>query len=81
METLGMVLIVLALLVGFVSYIWRMVLAFQQSLVWGLGSLLFTPLILVFGLLHWSKTKQPFLSQCASAGLWALGMGVASAGS
>jgi len=61
METLGMGLAVIGLIVGLVGSIWTIVIAFQENLGWGLGCLFVPCIQLVFVFTHWEKTKKPFL--------------------
>ena len=39
--------------------------AFQESLLWGLGCLLLSPVSLIFLILHWDEAGKPFLLQLA----------------
>ncbi|MBA2321158.1 MAG: hypothetical protein H0V89_08380 [Deltaproteobacteria bacterium] len=55
-------LLVVAVVFGVASLaggIWLLVLAFQESVGWGIGSLLCSPISLIFALLHLPKTWQP----------------------
>jgi len=46
-----------------------LIAAFKESVMWGLGCLLFSPVSLIFLLLHWSEAKNPFFLQLAGVGL------------
>ena len=69
---------------GLLGGIWLLIVAFKESIWWGLGSL-FIPLVsLIFVVLHWSVAKTPFLISLVSfailiAGAFMTGM-VSSAG-
>ncbi|WP_321406152.1 hypothetical protein [Tolumonas auensis] len=52
-----------------------LIAAFKESLLWGLGCLLFTPISLVFLVLHWQKAKNPFFLQLAGLAVVLLGAG------
>ncbi|MET4729440.1 thiol:disulfide interchange protein [Lysobacter enzymogenes] len=61
MSALLMGLMIVGGLICFGAGLWLLVLAFQESVWWGLGSLLLSPVMLVFVILHWNKAKVPFL--------------------
>lgn len=44
-----------------VSFIWVVVIAFKEDVIWGLGCLFIPLIIIVFGIMHWDKCKKPFL--------------------
>ena len=51
-----------------------LIVAFQESLLWGLGSL-FVPLVgLIFICLNWDVSKRPVLIKLAGLGVFAVGM-------
>lgn len=69
MEMLGLLLWVVGGIIGLVGGIWFLVVAFKESIWWGLGCL-FVPFVgLIFLILHWSEAGKPFLvslgGQCA----------------
>jgi hypothetical protein len=73
MAILGMLLLVVGLAVAAVGGIWLIVVAFQESVLWGLGSL-FIPLVgLAFVISHWDAAKRPFLINLGGALLIVLG--------
>ena len=53
---LGLVIIVIAS-IGF------LIAAFQESILWGLGCLLFSPISIVFLIMYWNEAKNPFFLQ------------------
>jgi hypothetical protein len=63
----------LGLVVALVGAIWLIVLAFQKSVLWGLGSL-FVPFVsLIFAVMNWDVAKRPFLIQVAGVVLLVIG--------
>ena len=58
-------LAILGLLIAVVGAIWLLVITFQTSVLWGLGSLLIPFVSLIFVVMHWEETKKPFLIQMA----------------
>jgi len=48
-------------IVSLISFIWVVVIAFKQDIIWGLGCLFIPLIIIVFGIMHWDKCKKPFL--------------------
>lgn len=65
MSVLAMILLIAGGLVCFGTGLWLLVLAFQEGIWWGLGSLLLSPVMLVFVILHWDRAKSPFLINLA----------------
>lgn len=61
MSVIALILLVLGLAISLVAGIWLLVVAFRESVWWGLGSLLLSPVALVFVILHWQQAKKPFL--------------------
>ncbi len=66
MEILGMILIGVGGIIALVGSIMFLIVAFKESILWGLGCI-FVPFVsLVFLIMHWSVAKKPFLvSLCA----------------
>ncbi len=55
--------------------IWIAVLAFQESVLWGIGCLLLPPfVILIFAYLHSEKALKPFLMYIGGIGLVGIGI-------
>ena len=71
---MGIVLFVLGLLVGGVGGIWLLVVAFRQSILWGLGCLVVPFVELVFIIMYWHDAKRPFAFQLVGFVLMVLGM-------
>jgi hypothetical protein len=84
MAFIGWGLISIGMGLGLLGGIWLLIVAFKESIWWGLGSL-FIPLVsLIFVVLHWSVAKTPFLISLVSiamviAGAFMTGL-VSSAG-
>lgn len=74
-------LLILGLILLFGGGLWLLVLAFQENIWWGLGSLLVSPVLLVFAILHWHKSKTPFLIHLAGCALFAINLVEMSGGS
>jgi hypothetical protein len=53
-----------------------LIVAFQESIGWGLGSLIVPFVILVFVFTHWEQTKTPFLRSIIAMVVLALGSGL-----
>lgn len=63
MSIIGSMLMLFGYLGIFIFGIWMLTIAFQESVLWGLGCL-FVPFVgLIFIAKHWEKTKGPFLGQ------------------
>jgi uncharacterized membrane protein len=61
MAIVGGILMAIGGIAGLVFYIQILIKAFQTSIGWGLGSLIVSPVALVFVFTHWAETKKPFL--------------------
>jgi hypothetical protein len=60
--TPGMIALISVLgIVGLVSFIWVVVIAFKEHILWGFGCLFVPLVIIVFGIMYWNKAKKPFL--------------------
>ncbi|HKR55042.1 MAG TPA: hypothetical protein VJS20_01995 [Gemmatimonadales bacterium] len=46
-----------------VGGIWTLVLAFRESVLWGIGCLLIPLVSLIFVITHWDDAMKPFLIQ------------------
>jgi hypothetical protein len=69
----GMIsLMVLLSIVTLVSFIWTVVIAFKEHILWGLGSLFVPLVIIVFGIMYWDKAKKPFLTYIIASIVYAV---------
>ena len=50
----------LILLIGSIGFL---IVAFKNSILWGLGCLLISPLSIIFLILYWNDAKNPFFLQ------------------
>ena len=46
-----------------------LIAAFKESILWGIGCILLSPVSIVFLVLHWEEAKNPFLLQLVGIGL------------
>lgn len=73
MEILGLLLVIVGGIGCFIGWIWILLVAFQESILWGLGC--FIPIIaLIFVVTHWEEAGKPFLIQIVSSVLLYAGM-------
>ena len=70
------VLLYIGIGIFIIGGIGTLIAAFKESLLWGLGCLLFTPISLVFLVLHWQKAKNPFFLQVVGLAVVLLGAGM-----
>ncbi|MBS0263841.1 MAG: hypothetical protein JSS02_18025 [Planctomycetes bacterium] len=61
MATIGFILTGLGSLAWFIGYIWLVVLAFQKSALWGIGSFCVPIVGWVYAFQNWEQGKKPFL--------------------
>lgn len=74
METLGTILLFIGLIPMLVGSIWLLVTAFQESILWGLGTLLVPFVGIIFVIMHWDAAKKPFLIWAAGFVPYIIGM-------
>lgn len=67
MGVIGSLLMGVGAIVAIVGGIWVLVVAFQESIVWGLLSLFIPFAVLVFVIMHWNKAAKPLLINVAGA--------------
>ena len=80
MAILGAILMGIGWLAAAIGGIWIVVIAFQESVLWGLGSL-FIPLVaLIYVVMHWENTKKPFLIELGGVALAVVGGVLAGSG-
>lgn len=63
----------IGVLMMIVGGIWLLVVQFQTSIGWGIGSLVLPVVGLVFVFMHWEVSKKPFLWQVAGIVLMMIG--------
>lgn len=68
-----MILNYLGLIIFIIGGIGFLITAFKQSILWGLGCLIISPLSLVFLVIYWSDVKNPFFLQLIGLGIILLG--------
>ena len=58
----SVILIILLAIVVLVSWVWLLVVAFKESVLWGILVFLFSPVTaIIFAILNWREAKKPFL--------------------
>jgi hypothetical protein len=70
---MAVVLSVVGTFIALIGGIWIAVLAFQESVLWGLGCLFIPFVSLIFVILHWDTAWKPFLIALAGVALTMLG--------
>jgi hypothetical protein len=59
-ETLAPALVMIGLIIFVIGGIWFLVESFRESIWWGLGCLLISPVQVIFLFVHWSVAGKPF---------------------
>lgn len=80
METLASLLVVIGLVLLFIGGLAFLVAAFRESILWGLGVFFFSPIALVFLILHWQRAKGAFFLQLYGLGFILAGVILAGEG-
>ena len=53
-------LLVVALVVGLIGWLWIVVMAFSEGeMLWGIGSLIISPIAIVYGIMNFQELKIP----------------------
>ena len=60
MGTVGMIIWIIGAIISVFGGIWLLVVAFRQTIWWGLGSLFIPIVALVFLIMHWGDAAKPF---------------------
>ena len=71
---MGIILILIGVIIGLIFGIQILILAFKESLVWGLGSLFIPFVMLIFVIKHWEKAKSPFLKTLIAIPFYVIGL-------
>ena len=74
MAILGTILIIIGAIIGIFYGIKILILAFQESVLWGLGYIFIPFVSLIFIIMHWDKTKDPFLRGLIAIPFYVLGI-------
>jgi hypothetical protein len=72
MATVGLVLVLMGAMI--VGGIWLLIVAFSESILWGLGCFFIPFVSLIFVIMHFDKAAKPF-------GIWLVGLIVMFGGS
>ena len=56
---MALTLIVIGTIVAVIGWIWILIHAFSEDIMWGIGSLFCGILAIVYGVLHWEELKVP----------------------
>lgn len=60
---------VIGVVIFIIGAILFLVVAFKESIIWGIACLLITPVVLIFTVMHWEVAKKPFFIQLAGLGV------------
>jgi hypothetical protein len=81
MAALGTVLMVIGIIIAVIGGMWILVLAFQESVAWGLGCLLVPFVSLIFVIMYWDSAAKAFGLNVLGVILAVAGGGMAGTGS
>ncbi len=60
---MGILLLVIGFIIMAIGGIMFLIVAFQESIPWGIGCILFSLVSLIFLIMHWEEAKKPFFIQ------------------
>ena len=80
MAILGTILMIAGGIIALVYWIFILVNAFKESILWGLGSLFISIVGLIYVIMHWELNKKPFLRYLAGAVIAIIGAVLMSMG-
>ncbi len=75
-ETVGAAVLITGVVMSSIAWIWLLVLAFRTRLWWGLVTLFFAPMMLIFALVFWSKTRRASILLVAGLIVTAIPFGI-----
>lgn len=78
MEIVGLICIFVAVAIAIVYSIQLLILAFSESVLWGLCYLFVPFASLVFLVMYWDQTKSPFLKSLTAIPFFILGAALSS---
>ncbi|MGB5447184.1 MAG: hypothetical protein WBM99_16975 [Psychromonas sp.] len=68
------VIIIIGVLILIVGGIFFLIETFKESILWGIGCLIISPISFIFAILHWDVSKKPVLIQLTGLGVMFLGV-------
>ena len=80
-SSLALILLGVGFLMSLAGWIWFLVVAFQESIAWGIGCLLCCFVWIAFLFMHWDAAKKPFLVSLGGGVFYVLAGVVAGGGS
>jgi hypothetical protein len=80
MEILGFICMAIAVIIGLIFGIQLLIMAFQESIWWGLGYIFIPFVSLIFVIVHWDTAKTPFLRGLIAIPFYILGIVLAGGG-
>lgn len=75
-ETVGAAVLIAGILLSSIAWIWLLVLAFRTRLWWGLVTFFLPPMLLIFSLVFWKRTRKPAILLVAGLLVGAVPFGV-----
>jgi hypothetical protein len=70
---MGILLILIGFIILVIFSIQILILAFKESRVWFIGSLIIPFVMLIFVIMHWEKAKSPFLKGLIAIPFYVIG--------
>ena len=67
------VIIIIGALIAIVGGIFLLIETFRESILWGIGCIIISPISFIFIILHWDVSKKPVLIQLAGFGIMLVG--------
>ena len=74
MTAIASILLLLGWLVSIIGGIMLLIVAFKESILWGLGCIFIPFVALIFIVMHWEQSKKPFFIELAGAVLVIIGI-------
>ncbi|HUJ63610.1 MAG TPA: hypothetical protein VLX92_34155 [Kofleriaceae bacterium] len=74
LDALGAIAVWTGLIMMLFGGLWFLVAAFRESILWGLGCLIFPVVQLVFLIVEWPAAKRPFFTQLWGVALILIGV-------
>ncbi len=69
MAILGLLVLIAGLIISLIGGIWFLVVAFRESILWGLGCIFIPFVSLFFLIIHWKDASKPFFVSLLGNGI------------
>ena len=70
---ISQIIMIVGIVIMIVGGIFFIIETFRESILWGIGCIIISPIAIIFAFLHWDVSKSPILIQLAGLAVTLLG--------